>query len=110
MIGKILEVDFTEHLHLPIAHITYRDASSTCVVVYEKVVSALQAVSYLNNHMVRGSQITVQLDNRIQERPKEELPRERPPESRPFSIVIESPNPAMTLESILVWHVFFLHD
>lgn len=102
MIGKILEVDFTEHLHLPIAHITHRDASSTCVVVYEKVVSALQAVSYLNNHMVRGSQITVQLDNRIQEKPREELPRERPIESRPFSIVIESANPAMTLESILV--------
>lgn len=109
MIGKILEVDFTEHLYLPIAHITYRDASSTCVVVYEKVVSALQAVSYLNNHMVRGSQITVQLDNRIQEKPRGELPRERPIESRPFSIVIESANPAMTLESILVWHVLCLY-
>lgn len=102
MIGKILEVDFTEHVYLLVVHMIRRNASSTCVVVYKKVVSALQAVSYLNNHMVRGSQITVQLDNRMKEVPKEELLERNAHESRPFSIVIESSAQIMTLESVIV--------
>lgn len=97
-----MEVNFTERVYLLVVRITLRDASSTCVVVYKKVVSALQAVSYLNNHMVRGSQITVQLDNRMKESPKDGLQRETVNESRPFSIVIESSTQSMTLDSILV--------